>query len=352
MSINTGMIHNNKRKLFPLFASSLLAVNLLTSCNLSKTNASETSNSKGAVTELNTKEPSQNDSKSVQTIDATHSGVAVAPSNSDKPNPNDNKSAVVEIKSGCKAKISFNYSGRSKIYDVSAVSRGSGFFVNSSGYIVTSNHIIERGKNLDKCKEALLKNYINQFATDLKRNSSELFNNRKIKQEIYNNSKFVEEIQLINTVRLPNGDRLPFEVKVAGQEKDVAVIKVETKNAPVLKLVDSEQVQIQDKIMAMGYPDINSAMLESKSLVEATTTSGEISAKPSLTEGSPVVFQINATLTRGNSGSPLLNNKGEVIGMITISAKNSNDQPVPGFAFASTSNTIMEFVRQVGVSNE
>ncbi|KAB8335576.1 trypsin-like serine protease [Scytonema tolypothrichoides VB-61278] len=151
------------------------------------------------------------------------------------------------------------------------------------------------------------------------------------------------------------GDKLPFEIKVSGaptgQGKDVAVIKIEIKNAPVLKLADFEQVQTQDKIVAMGYPGINPNILKKKSFAEATTTSGEISAKKQLANGSPV-FQISASVTHGNSGDPVLNEKGEVIGMTTFGGEPVNGQEVSGFAFAFTSNTIMEFVRQAGVSNE
>lgn len=64
---------------------------------------------------------------------------------------------------------------------------------------------------------------------------------------------------------MPNGDALPFEVKVSGapvgQGKDIAVIKIEIENAPVLKLANSEQVQEQNKIVAMGYPGINPDIL-------------------------------------------------------------------------------------------
>jgi S1-C subfamily serine protease len=326
------MLHNTNKinkKFFALFASSLLAVNLLTGCDSKKPSVTDTTNNGIAVAE-------QNSNNRVSLADST-------------------KPAVVQVVSGCTAKVRFSYKGQSKTYDASAGGSGSGFFVNSDGYIITNVHVVEATKNQEECKKELFQNYIEQIAEDFGGNPSELLNNPEVLQEIDNSSEFVEEINQINSVILPNGDALPFEIKLSGapvgQGKDVAVIKVEIKNAPVLKLANSEPVQIQDKIVAVGYPGINPDILDNQSFAEATITSGEISAKKRLADGSPV-FQISASVTHGNSGGPVLNEKGEVIGITTFGGNPINGQEVSGFAFAFTSNTIMEFVRQAGVGNE
>ena len=57
-------------------------------------------------------------------------------------------------------------------------------------------------------------------------------------------------------VVLPDGTRLPYVVKAygapVGEGKDVAIIKVESKNAPNLVIGDSEKMQVQDKVLAIG----------------------------------------------------------------------------------------------------
>ncbi|MBW4617703.1 MAG: trypsin-like peptidase domain-containing protein [Desmonostoc vinosum HA7617-LM4] len=340
--------NKTNKKFFALFASALLAANLLTGCGDKKIDASDSQNNGVAVAQSNPNKPSQNNSDTTQNNGAIAIQNPVSLADYTKP-------AVVQIVSGCTAKVRFSYNDQSKVYDVSAGGSGSGFFVNSDGYIITNVHVIEATKNPEECQKALFQNYVEQIAQDLGVNPSELLKNPEGLQEIDNNSQFVEDIQQINSVILPNSDALPFEIKVSGapvgQGKDVAVIKVEIKNAPVLKLADSEQVQIQNKIVAMGYPGINPDILDNTSFAEATITSGEISAKKRLADGSPV-FQISASVTHGNSGGPVLNSKGEVIGMTTFGGEPVNGQEVSGFAFAFTSNTIMEFVRQAGVGNE
>ncbi|BAZ08819.1 serine protease HtrA [Calothrix sp. NIES-4071] len=345
------MLHNTNKtskKFFAIFASSLFAVNLLTGCGSKKADALDNANDKVVVTQLNLGKLRQNDSNPTQLNRPLSIQNRVPLADYTKP-------AVVQIASGCTAKVRSNYNNQSKVYDVSAGGMGSGFFVNSDGYIVTNVHVVEASKNSQECQKALFENYVEQIAQDLGVNPNELLNNPKALQEIDNSSEFIEEIKQINSVILPNGETLPFEIKVSGaptgQGKDVAVIKVEIKNAPVLKLADSEQVQIQDKIVALGYPGINPSILDEKSFAEATITSGEISAKKQLADGSPV-FQISASVTHGNSGGPVLNEKGEVIGITTFGGEPVNGQEVSGFAFAFTSNTIMEFVRQAGVDNE
>ena len=75
---------------------------------------------------------------------------------------------------------------------------------------------------------------------------------------------------------IPDGSSFPFEIKQYGaptgesndQGKDVAIIKIEVKNAPILKLADSDKVQLQDHVTVIGYPGaadtFNSGLLSSQ----------------------------------------------------------------------------------------
>jgi serine protease Do len=78
---------------------------------------------------------------------------------------------------------------------------------------------------------------------------------------------------------------------------------------------------------------------------------GQISATSKKTEqGSPVI-QINAAATHGNSGGPVINAKGEIIGLLTFRGDTVNGQEVQGFNFAVPVNTVKEFVNQAGAKN-
>lgn len=329
------------KKFFALFASSLIAVNLLAACGSNKPSTRDDS---AAIAATNTQTTSRKNSNTVQlsNIKARQKSVSIG----DLAKP-----AVVQVFSGCTAKIPLNYNGHTKTYEVSAGGSGSGFFVNSNGYIVTNAHVVEVTKKPELCQEKLQQDYVKQVAQDFGVSAEELLSNPQISQEIQNNLENAN-VSLIKAVILPNGDELPFDVKAygapVGEGKDVAVVKVQIKNAPVLKLADSEQVKIQDKILAIGYPYLKLNILDNKSEVEATTSSGEISStNKKLTDGSSVL-QFNAAVTHGNSGGPVLNEKGEVIGITTFGPEN-----IDGIAFAVTSNTIMEYVQgEAGTSNE
>ena len=127
------------------------------------------------------------------------------------------------------------------------------------------------------------------------------------------------------------------------------------KNAPVLKLADSEKVQLQDHVTVIGYPGaadtFNSGLLSSKSSLEATINDGKISAKKTATSGAPIL-QTNTAATHGNSGGPVLNDANEVIGLLTFRGDTVNGQEVSGFSFIVPSNTVMEYVKSAGATND
>ena len=81
-------------------------------------------------------------------------------------------------------------------------------------------------------------------------------------------------------------------------------------NAPILKLSDSDKVQLQDHVTVLGYPGaadtFNSGLLSSKSGLEATINDGKISARKTASSGAPIL-QTSTPATHGNSGGPVLN---------------------------------------------
>lgn len=109
------------------------------------------------------------------------------------------------------------------------------------------------------------------------------------------------------TVRLT--DRREFKAKVLGVDRqtDVAVIKIDAHDLPVVKLGNPHESQVGEPVLAIGSPYG----------FENTATSGIISAKSrALPDGTYVPFlQTDVAVNPGNSGGPLFNIKGEVIGI-------------------------------------
>jgi serine protease Do len=268
------------------------------------------------------------------------------------------KPAVVRIVDGAAGQILFAPPGyQPQSYNVSAVSLGSGFFISSSGYIATNAHVVSTTHDgEDKAKQALFWQMVRQIAQQIGKDPGSL------------NANFIEQhstlqsFKLFHHVIIPDGSSFPFEIKQYGaptgegndQGKDVAIVKIEVKNAPILKLADSDKVQLQDHVTVVGYPGaadtFNSGLLDSKSAFEATFNDGKISAKKQASSGAPIL-QTSTAATHGNSGGPVLNDENEVVGLLTFRGDTVNGQEVSGFSFVVPSNTVMEYVKSAGASN-
>lgn len=113
------------------------------------------------------------------------------------------------------------------------------------------------------------------------------------------------------TVKIDLPDKRTFTAKVVGTDaaSDLAVLKIEAKDLPVLPLGDSDKVRVGDVVLAIGNP----------LGLRQTVTSGIISAKgrqTGLSDGSFEDFlQTDAPINQGNSGGALVNMKGELIGI-------------------------------------
>ena len=175
---------------------------------------------------------------------------------------------------------------------------GSGFIVTPDGYILTNNHVVANATRV--------------------------------------------------TVGLPDG-RI-FTAKVIGRDPstEVALVKIDATGLPTLPLGDDSTVQVGDGVMAVGNP----------LGLEFTVTSGIISAKGR--SGSlrdlfqpryAVVdfLQTDAVVNPGNSGGPLVDMQGRVIGINTAIA--SNTGTYTGYSFAvpiSIARIIMDEIRKTG----
>jgi S1-C subfamily serine protease len=269
------------------------------------------------------------------------------------------KPAVVRIVDGTVGQIFFQppgYAGQS--YQVSAISLGSGFFISSNGYIATNAHVVSTTHDgEEKAKQALFWQLVQQLAQQLGKDP------RSLNHNFINQYSTLQSFKKIHHVIIPDGSSYPFEIKQYGaptgessdQGKDVAIVKIEVKNAPILKLSDSDNVKLQDHVTVIGYPGaadtFQSGLLDSKSTLEATINDGKISARKTASSGAPIL-QTSTPATHGNSGGPVLNDASEVIGLLTFRGDTVNGQEVSGFAFVVPSNTVMEYVKSAGATNQ
>ena len=268
------------------------------------------------------------------------------------------KPAVVRIVDGAAGQILFSPPGiNPQVYNVQAIGLGSGFFISSNGYIATNAHVVSMTHDgEDKAKQTLFGQLVQQIAQQYGKDP------RSINTQFIDQYSQLQSFTLFHHVIIPDGSSFPFEIKQYGaptgesndQGKDVAIIKIEVKNAPILKLADSDKVQLQDHVTVIGYPGaadtFNTGTLSARSAFEATINDGKISAKKQASSGAPIL-QTSTAATHGNSGGPVIGDSNEVVGLLTFRGDTVNGQEVSGFSFVVPSNTVMEYVKAAGASN-
>jgi S1-C subfamily serine protease len=133
-------------------------------------------------------------------------------------------------------------------------------------------------------------------------------------------------------VMLSNKNR--YKATVVGQDKvhDLALLQINAPNLQPVTLADSSELAVGQKVYAIGNPFG----------LTGTMTTGIISAIRPIrnADGAPIedAIQTDAAINPGNSGGPLLNSRGEVIGINTMIASNGADQS-SGIGFAIPINT-------------
>jgi len=139
---------------------------------------------------------------------------------------------------------------------------------------------------------------------------------------ILTNKHVVLDKEADYTVFTNDGRKFPAKVLAIDPVEDLAVLKIEQENDtsfPVLKLGDSDSLEIGQAVIAIG-----NALAEFRNTVSTGVISG-LGRKITASGGSFVetledVIQTDAAINKGNSGGPLLNLKGEVIGINTAMA--------------------------------
>ncbi|MCX6763295.1 MAG: trypsin-like peptidase domain-containing protein [Candidatus Moranbacteria bacterium] len=231
---------------------------------------------------------------------------------------------------------------------------GSGVIINPNGFVLTNSHVISyQTIKLMIAGEVGMK-MVNQKALTLSAEEGQKITQDKEKltqfgetilEYLLKTSKF--EIKKSVFVLNPSsiGEKIEeltqdgFQARVVSvnddfykNNEDAAVIKIEQKNLPSVKMGNSDNVKIGDKIFVFGYP--STAEFNRKNLLEATFTQGSISSMKDSEQKDFKIFQTDAKVSKGSSGGPLFNEKGEVVGIVTYQTNEFEQDSGDNFAFA------------------
>ena len=140
------------------------------------------------------------------------------------------------------------------------------------------------------------------------------------------------------TVTLKDGRTLQGKVMGTDPTTDVAVVKIEADNLPVVKVGNSDRLQVGEWAIAIGNP----LGLDNTVTTGIVSARGRISSEVGISDKRVEFIQTDAAINPGNSGGPLLNSNGEVIGMNTAIIQNAQ-----GIGFAIPINKAQQIAQQL-----
>lgn len=198
---------------------------------------------------------------------------------------------------GCKQTVGVSLeSTRANIFGQQSASAvaGTGFIITSDGYIMTNYHVIESAQKSEHKIQVLFK------------------------------------------------DKSSFEAKIVGfdEDNDVAVLKIDASDLSPVSIGNSDDIAVGDSVFAIGNP---------LGELDFSMTSGRVSALDrSITierNGTAInMFQFDAAINSGNSGGPVYNESGEVIGIATAKVGSSG---VEGLGFAIPINDAADIANEL-----
>jgi hypothetical protein len=246
---------------------------------------------------------------------------------------------------------------------------GTGWFVDGNGWVVTNAHVVQPAQETPRwlvnqqAQKAAVATCLGEMLAKRglaagERPDLEDQLRRQVLDRVLPTAKI--ELSPSVSVLLSNGIRLPAKVAkysppVTGETgsgmmsgRDLALLRLEASDMPALPIADSKNLKIGDPIRILGFPGVvlSHELLNASSKVEASVTNGAISGFKQDIQNNPVI-QTDAPAAWGNSGGPAVNERSEVIGVLTFVslAPGPEGSIVQGFNFVIPSSAVKEFLQ-------
>lgn len=251
---------------------------------------------------------------------------------------------------------------------------GSGFIITPDGYVVTNAHVVDENDETTKQRfaEQAFQEILEADLADVEKTVGRKLTEEESKALINANTWYFSQVMEVSDISTEysivfgvTGDNgkivplvLPASLVTRGAAipgKDVAILKLKDKHVyPTIRVGDDQSLRVGEQIYVLGYPAVATfhPLISEESVAEATLTRGIISARKNMKDGWEVL-QTDASITHGNSGGPVMNEKGEVIGLATFgSIDEQRGQEVQGMNFIVPSTIVKEFIARAGIRTE
>ncbi len=266
------------------------------------------------------------------------------------------------------------YTGNATTEQMSTAAVGTGFIVTPDGYLVTNAHVVHT--NEDELYMSFARSSLESYATEaadefeaeMRRSGYQLSEEewlgiangvyRMLSQGMEINNLQTSYKAFIGNVS-PGSDVTAkgkgMDLRKMGEPipgRDVAILKMEGNNLPTVTVGDDSKLRTGDRVYAMGYPAVatlSETLNVAQAIQEPTLTQGIISARKEMAGGWSIL-QTDAAIHGGNSGGPLFNEAGEVIGINTFGMLDSSSgAQVAGMNFAVPISIAKQFLHEINV---
>ncbi|HVS39590.1 MAG TPA: trypsin-like peptidase domain-containing protein, partial [Gemmataceae bacterium] len=215
---------------------------------------------------------------------------------------------------------------RHKNADYFVVFTGTGFVIDDAGHLVTNNHVVHPGAPWKGTPELTV-----ELPADFNPHPASFRD--KAEQEAYSH------------IVIRNGRCFLVNPPIVGSDAlaDLAVVQIPAGLLKPLEFADPKSVQVGQDVLAVGFAHgLIGAPTVTKGIVSAV---GRSFSENGVEAGD--LIQTDCAINHGNSGGPLLNMAGEVVGVNTYTMAESNDAQTQGMYLARSSRTAALYVHDI-----
>ena len=251
---------------------------------------------------------------------------------------------------------------------------GSGFIVTPDGYVITNAHVVDENDETTKQNfvQQAFQEILDNDVKDLEKSVGRKLTDDEAKSLKDANSWYFSQTMEVGNIQKEfnvlmgiSGDRgkiiplkIPAKLVTKGSAipgKDVAILKLTSKHTyPTIRIGNDKDMRVGDQVYVLGYPAVATfhPLISEESISEASLTRGLVSAKKNMKDGWEVL-QTDASITHGNSGGPVINEYGEVIGLATFGSIDYQRQAeVQGMNFIVPSTIVYEYIDKARIDPE